>query len=123
MSAQKIATGLALGGLTGLFLWVGLPALLPPPSVPEITIVVPAAEVEGSPRDEVAPADTRKPAPPTDVRPDDDDAGGDDSDDDGGDSGGGDDDGDDDSSDSSDSDSDDDGDDDSDDDSDDDGDD
>lgn len=77
MSAQKIATGLALGGLTGLFLWVGLPALLPPPSVPEITIVVPVADVEGSPRDEVAPADTRKPATPPAVRPDDDDAGGD----------------------------------------------
>jgi hypothetical protein len=77
MSAQKIATGLALGGLTGLFLWVGLPALLPPPSVPEITIVVPVADVEGSPRDEVAPADTRKPAAPPAVRPDDDDAGGD----------------------------------------------
>jgi hypothetical protein len=77
MSAQKIATGLALGGLTGLFLWVGLPALLPPPSVPVITIVVPVADVEGSPRDEVAPADTRKPAAPPAVRPDDDDAGGD----------------------------------------------
>ena len=77
MSAQKIATGLALGGLTGLFLWVGLPALLPPPSVPEITIVVPVADVEGSPRDEVAPADTGKPATPPAVRPDDDDAGGD----------------------------------------------
>ena len=92
MSAQKIATGLALGGLTGLFLWVGLPALLPPPSVPEITIVVPVADVEGSPRDEVAPADTRKPAASPTVRPDDDDAGGDDSSDDSGsdDSGGGD---------------------------------
>jgi hypothetical protein len=89
MSAQKIATGLALGGLTGLFLWVGLPALLPPPSVPEITIVVPVADVEGSPRDEVAPADTRKPATPPAVRPDDDDAGGDDADDSGGGSDGG----------------------------------
>ncbi len=78
MSAQKIATGLALGGLTGLFLWVGLPALLPPPSVPEITIVVPVADVEGSPRDEVAPADTRAPAPPPSDRSDDDDAGDDD---------------------------------------------
>jgi hypothetical protein len=83
MSAQKIATGLALGGLTGLFLWVGLPALLPPPSVPEITIVVPVADVEGSPRDEVAPADTRKPVAPPAVRPDDDDAGGDPGDDSG----------------------------------------
>jgi hypothetical protein len=82
MRAQKIATGLALGGLMGLFLWVGLPALLPPPSVPEITIVVPVADVEGSPRDEVAPADTRAPAPPPSDRSDDDDAGGDDAGDD-----------------------------------------
>jgi len=76
MSAQKIATGLALAALTSLFLWVGMPALLPPHPVAEIKMTVPPAKVaEGSPRNEVAPSDTRPPAPAD--RPGDDDAGAD----------------------------------------------
>jgi hypothetical protein len=80
MGAEKVATAFVLGALTGLFLWVGLPALLPPQPVPGIELVEPVADtVEGNPDDE----GQRTP----ETGPDDDDSG------DSGDDGGGGDDG------------------------------
>jgi hypothetical protein len=82
VSAQKVATGIALAALAALFLGVGLPTLLPPAPVPEI--VVPVGEREDQP---VNPAVTVPPSRPEgpagDANDDsDDDVDGSDSDDD-----------------------------------------
>ncbi|MEV0730198.1 hypothetical protein [Polymorphospora sp. NPDC050346] len=76
MSAQKVATGVGLAALAALFVGVGLPALLPPPAVPEIRIVVPVTESA-----EMGAADEAEPDPIGQVPPA---TGGDDDDDDGG---------------------------------------
>jgi hypothetical protein len=44
VGTQKVATGIGLAGLAALFVGVGLPAIRPPGPVPEIEIVVPAAD-------------------------------------------------------------------------------
>jgi hypothetical protein len=43
MSAQGVATGVGFAALTALLLGVGLPAVLPPESVPAIQIVDPTS--------------------------------------------------------------------------------
>ncbi|MEV0394763.1 hypothetical protein [Polymorphospora rubra] len=77
MSAQKVATGVGLAALVGLFVGVGLPALLPPAAVPEIRIVVPATESVGTgTENEAEPDPTGQAPPPTEGDDDDDDGGG-----------------------------------------------
>lgn len=72
MSAQKVATAVALTALAALFFSVGLPSLLPAPAVPDI--VVPVGDTDDEPARPAGRADN----------PDDDDESG--SDDDGPDS-------------------------------------
>ncbi|TDB82341.1 hypothetical protein [Micromonospora sp. KC721] len=89
MSAQRVATGLGLAGLIGLLVWVGLPALAPPPAVPVINIVEPTGA-----RPEDADDNEQDPTGPATDGGDDDDAGdADDGDDDADGSGSDDDDG------------------------------